>query len=324
MRVMDILGQLSLIYGLPTPAALEANDNIFQSLTLAADAPEVLFRRIEERAEKALLGKNHYTDKQLMPNMIHLLLITGLYNRAFEDWDQLAEPAKAWIKLCRMIQEAFQCRLNATAPTAGHQGYAPALPFQQNAFGALTAKNSDDDSTETVATQMAALTYRSQLTATTAVSSSQQMGQYIKTLTHESQHQMMEQMAALLFNQSDAGHGIGRQGHVPPPPTASFAPNGFGRNTYGGRGGQDDGGHGGPGCGRERGRGRSPPAFIARRAPPIMPLMAGRAPGYMGLPPAVLITHVSKYLQVGTYPVRTSRYLPLAKSSTYLVTTIRN
>ena len=35
----------------------------------------------------------------------------------------------------------------------------------------------------------------------------------------------------------------------------------------------------------------------------------------------LLITHVSKYLQVGTYPVRTSRYLPLAKSSTYLVTT---
>jgi len=33
---------------------------------------------------------------------------------------------------------------------------------------------------ETVATQMAALTYQSQLTATTAANSSQQMGQYIK------------------------------------------------------------------------------------------------------------------------------------------------
>ena len=29
-----------------------------------------------------------------------------------------------------------------------------------------------------------------------------------------------------------------------------------------------------------------PPAFIARRAPPIIPLMVGRAPGYTGLPPA--------------------------------------
>ena len=88
----------------------------------------------------------------------------------------------------------------------------------------------------------------------------------------------MEQMAALLFNQSDAGRGIGRQGHGLPPPTAPFAPNGFGRNNYSGRGGQDHSGRGGQGRGRGRGRGRGPPAFIAGRAPPIMPLTAGRAP----------------------------------------------
>ena len=257
MRVIDILNQLSstYTYGQPTPSALEANDHIFWSPTLAADAPEVLFRRIEECAEKALLGQNPYTEKQLITNTIRLLLTTGLYICAFEDWDQLAE----------IIQEAFQCRLNATAPTAGHQGYAPALPFQQNAFGALSANDSDDDSTKTVATQMAALTYQSQLTATTAANSSQQMGQYLQTLAHQqdqlhqTHHQMMEQMVALLFNQSDAGRGIGRQGRGPPPPTAPFAPNGFGRNTYGGCVGQ--------GPGRGRGRGRGPPAFIAGCAP---------------------------------------------------------
>jgi len=53
---MDILDLPSLIYGQPTPAALEANDHIFQSPASAADAPEVLFYRIEECAEKALLG----------------------------------------------------------------------------------------------------------------------------------------------------------------------------------------------------------------------------------------------------------------------------
>jgi len=78
MRVIDILDQLSLIYGQPTAAALEANDHIFRSPTSAADAPEVLFRRIEECAEKALLGQNPYTDKQLITNMIRLLLTTGL------------------------------------------------------------------------------------------------------------------------------------------------------------------------------------------------------------------------------------------------------
>jgi len=185
MRVIDILDQLSSTYGQPTPSALEANNNIFRSPTSAADAPEVLFRRIEECAEKALLGQNPYTDKQLLTNTIRLLLTMALYIRVFEDWDQLAKPAKMWIELRRMIQEAFQRRLNATAPTAGHQGYAPALPFQQNAFGALAANDLDDDSAETVATQMAALTYQSQLTATTAANLSQQMGQYLQTLAHQ-------------------------------------------------------------------------------------------------------------------------------------------
>ena len=129
MRVIAILDQLSLIYGQPTPVVLEANDHIFQSPTSAANAPEVLFRRIEECAEKALLSQNPYTDKQLITNTIHLLLTTGLNIRVFEDWDQLPESAKTWIELRRLIQDAFQRRLNMTAPTAGHQGYAPALPY---------------------------------------------------------------------------------------------------------------------------------------------------------------------------------------------------
>jgi hypothetical protein len=280
MRVIDILDQLSLIYGQPTPMSLEANDHIFRSPTSAADAPEVLFRRIEECAEKALLGQNPYTDKQLITNTIRLLLTTGLYIRAFEDWDQLAETSKTWIELRRLIQDAFQRRLNATAPTAGHQGYAPALPYQQNAFGALANNESDDDSTDTVATQMAALTYQSQLTATTAANSSQQMNQYIQTLAnqqdllHQNQHQMMEQMAALSFNQSDAGRGIARPGRGQPQQQASFSPNGFGR--------------GGQGRGRGRGRGRGPPGSnTGGRGPPIMSFTAGRgALGYMG-PPTV-------------------------------------
>jgi hypothetical protein len=290
MRVIDILDQLSLIYGQPTPTALEANDHIFQSPTSAADAPEVLFRRIEECAETALLGQNPYTVKQVITNTIRLLLTMGLYIRAFEDWDQLAETAKTWIELCRLIQEAFQYRLNATAPTAGHQGYAPALPFQHNAFGALAGNDSDEDnSTETVATQMAALTYQSQLTATTAANSSQQMGQYMQTLAHQqdllhqNQHQMMEQMAALSFNQSDAGRGIGHPGRGQPQPPAPFTPIGFGRGGHFapngfGRGGQ------GRGCGR--GRGHGPPGFATGRGPPITTITAGRATGYTAPPAA--------------------------------------
>ena len=102
MRVIDIINQLSLIYGQPTLAVLEANNHIFRSPTSAADAPKVLFCRIEKCAQKALLGQNPYTNKQLITNTIRLLLTTGLYIRAFEDWDQLAETAKTWIKLRRL------------------------------------------------------------------------------------------------------------------------------------------------------------------------------------------------------------------------------
>ncbi len=129
MRVINILDQLSATYGQPTPSALEANDHIFRSQTLATDPNEVLFRCIEECAKTALLGKNPYTNKQLLMNTIRLHLTMGLYILAFEDWDQLAEGAKTWIELRRIIQEAFQRRLNASAPTSGHQGYSPDLPF---------------------------------------------------------------------------------------------------------------------------------------------------------------------------------------------------
>jgi hypothetical protein len=107
------------------------------------------------------LGKNPYTDKKLIMNAIRLLLSTGLYTRAFEDRDQLGEVSKTWIKLRRIIQDAFQQRFNALAPTSGHQGYTPALPFQQNAFNALATEDSDENTANTVPTQMAALTYQS-------------------------------------------------------------------------------------------------------------------------------------------------------------------
>ncbi len=43
MQVIDILDQLSTIYGQPTPAVLKTKDTVFRSTYLAAKAPEVLF-----------------------------------------------------------------------------------------------------------------------------------------------------------------------------------------------------------------------------------------------------------------------------------------
>ncbi len=131
---------------------------------------------------------------------------------------------------------------------------------------------------------MAALTYQSQITANTAANLYQRMDQYVQALAnqqeqlHQNQHQIIEQLAALSFNQSIAGRGIGRQGPGPPP-QALFAPIQFEGNNFGSRGGQ------GGGRGQGRGRGRGPPAFTAGRAPPLMTITAGRTPALPGMHP---------------------------------------
>ena len=86
-----MLDHLSSTYSLPTPAALEANDNEFRRPYSAADAPEVLFRHSKNCAEIAIIGGNPYTNKQIVMNTIRLLLTMGLYLHMFEEWDRLPE-----------------------------------------------------------------------------------------------------------------------------------------------------------------------------------------------------------------------------------------
>jgi hypothetical protein len=182
----------------------------------AADAPKVLFRRIEDCAEIAILGRNSYTNRQLLQNAICLLLTTGLYVRAFEEWDHLQPAAQTLVALRTMIQEAFQRRLNATAPTAGHHGCAPALPYQ-NAFGALAEDDDNEDGEESIAesvsNHLAALTYQSQMTVLTVATTRQRNSQQLANIkanqqaTHSTLHQIIAQLNAVTFNASDAGRG---------------------------------------------------------------------------------------------------------------------
>ena len=64
---------------------MELNNTTFRGVYSAADAPEVLFWRIEDCAEIAILGRNPYTDRQLLQNAIRLLLTTGLYVRRLKN-----------------------------------------------------------------------------------------------------------------------------------------------------------------------------------------------------------------------------------------------
>ncbi len=134
--------------------------------------------------------------RQLINNAICLLLTTGIYTRPFEEWDHLQPNRQMWVALCVLIQESFQCHLNATAPTARHHGYAPALTFQQNAFGTLAGNNNEDLITISVANQVATLTYQSQLTASTTTTTTQRNQQQFAAIeanqhaTHTSLHQI--------------------------------------------------------------------------------------------------------------------------------------
>lgn len=162
MEVRKIFDQITSTYGQPTPAGLLQNDTLFRSVYSPQDAPEVLFRCIEDFQEVQILGEDPYTGQQLLNNAVHLLLQCGLYTRDFEDWDRKTASDKIWTNLKTFVQECYTRRLNATNITAGSQGYV------QNAFAALGEESDDDDNdVQMVITQMAALTTQSQLTATT-------------------------------------------------------------------------------------------------------------------------------------------------------------
>jgi hypothetical protein len=79
----------------------------------------------------------------------------------------------------------------------------------------LEESEDDDDSIETIATQVAALTYQSQLTASTAANTSVRQEQQLahlasqQNLMHENMHQLIDWLNAAVFNISDEGRGVG-------------------------------------------------------------------------------------------------------------------
>ena len=82
MEPREMFNQITATYGKPTPAALLQNDMLFQSVYSPNDAPEVLFRRIEDCQEVQILGEDPYTAQQLLNNaVVRLLLQCGLYTR---------------------------------------------------------------------------------------------------------------------------------------------------------------------------------------------------------------------------------------------------
>jgi hypothetical protein len=190
MEPREIFNQITSTYGKPTPAALLQNDTLFRSVYSPNNAPEVLFRRIEDCQEVQILGEDPYTAQQLLNNAVQLLLQCGLYTRDFDNWDRKPSADRIWINLKTFVQECYTRRLNASSITSGAQGYV------QNAFTALQEESEEeDDDVQTVITQMAALTTQSQLTATTTAKTSAFVAAAIHQL-HAYQQAMQQQFAA--------------------------------------------------------------------------------------------------------------------------------
>jgi hypothetical protein len=103
MEIMEILDQITTIYGCPTPNALLQNKMLFRSAYSPANAPETLFRHIKDCQEVQLLGKDEYTPKQLLNNAIRLLLQCRLYTHDFKEWDRKPKADQVWTALKTFI-----------------------------------------------------------------------------------------------------------------------------------------------------------------------------------------------------------------------------
>jgi len=271
MEPREIFDQITAIYGRPTPAALLQNDTLFRSVYSPQDAPEVLFRRIEDCQEVQILGEDPYTAQQLLNNAVRLLLQTGLYTRDFEDWDRKITADKICTNLKTFIQEAYTRRLNATSITAGAQGYV------QNAYAALAEESEDDDDdVHTVITQMAALTTQSQLTASTVAETNASVTTAINQLA-ANQQAMQQQFAAFTAMRNTTYQPI----LSAPPPMQQLTIPSFGTFQPTGMGGGGRSGGRGHGKRTNTGRqGRTPFAnFVGRGNQGGLPPIGGGGRG---------------------------------------------
>jgi len=238
MEPREMFDQITTTYGRPTPAALLQNDTLFRSVYSPNDAPEVLFRHIEDCQEVQILGEDPYTAQQLLNNVVRLLLQCGMYTRDFEDWDRKPSGDRIWINLKTFVQECYTRRLNSSNITSGAQGYV------QNAFTVLQEESEEeDDDVQTAITQMAALTTQSQLTATTTTETSASVAAAINQL-HANQQAMQQQYAAFTTQCNTTYQPASPA--MQPPITQFSIPNLTTFNTAGrGAGGR----RGGQGCG---------------------------------------------------------------------------
>jgi hypothetical protein len=143
----DIFEQLMLVYGKPTPDAVRQNNLVFYSAYNPKDPPEVLFKRLADCQEVAIVAKVPFTVEQLLVNAVDLFTRTGLYARDMDDWERKPLTDQTYFNLRPFIQAAYQRRLTSGTVTASAGGYGSG-----NRFAGLSTEDdvSDDGTAETV------------------------------------------------------------------------------------------------------------------------------------------------------------------------------
>ena len=143
----DMFEQLMLVYGKPTPDAVRQNNLVFYSAYNPKDPPKVLFKRLSECQEVAIVAKVPFTVEQLLVNAVDLFTRTGLYARDMDNWERKPLADQTYFNLRPFIQAAYQRLLTSGTVIASAGGYG-----LNNCFAGLSTEDdvSDDGTAETV------------------------------------------------------------------------------------------------------------------------------------------------------------------------------
>jgi hypothetical protein len=166
-----IFDQLMTTYGKPTPDAVRQNNLMFLLAYNPMDPPELLFKRVADCQEIAIVAKVPYTTEQLLMNVINLFTCSGAYAHNMDDWEWKPTANQTYFDLHPFIQAAYQRHLATGVITAAASGYATNNQFAGLAAGDDVDIVSDAGTTKTIVntinTHMANLS-ASVLTQTTA------------------------------------------------------------------------------------------------------------------------------------------------------------
>jgi hypothetical protein len=109
----------------PTPNSICQNNLTFISAYNLKDPPKLLFKRWADYQEVAIVAKVLYTSKQLLVNVVDLLMGLGIYARNMDNWEckakankpmsTSAQASKSRISVALHLASSLPCRA-ATPP----------------------------------------------------------------------------------------------------------------------------------------------------------------------------------------------------------------